>query len=136
MALSDCAARMGNATKSPRKPLQRRQKLKRKTSFPRSPTRAAIFLLAGALLISLPGCENADLSAILGQAKALPEPAKRVYIKKVIARVCPRPLTDAERDRAADFVLSHAADLEAVWVAGRLDLADAEAMICRGAPLK
>lgn len=105
-------------------------------SFPKLPTRAATFLLAGALLTLLPGCENDDLSVILGQAKTLSEPAKRVYIKKVVARVCPRPLTDAERDRAADFVLSHAADLEAVWVAGRLDLADAEAMICRSAPQK
>lgn len=99
---------------------------------PRSPTRAATFLLGAMLLLSLPGCEKDDLSAILGQAKTLSEPAKRVYIKKVIARACPRPLTDAERDRAADFVISHAADLEAVWVAGRLDLADAESMICRG----
>lgn len=94
--------------------------------------RVATFLLGAALLTLLPGCDRDEISVALGQAKTLSEPAKRTYIKKVIARVCPRPLTDEERDRAADFVLSHAADLEAVWVAGKLELADAEAMICRG----
>jgi hypothetical protein len=101
-------------------------------SFLRSPTRAATFLLGAVLLTLLPGCERDEISVILGQAKTLSEPAKRVYIKKVVSRACPRPLTNAERDRAADFVMSHAADLEAVWVAGRLDLADAEAVVCRG----
>lgn len=106
--------------------------MKLRTLYLKSPTRAATFLLAGLLLTSLPGCERDEISAILGTAKTLPEPARRVYIKKVISRACPRSLTDAERDRVADFVMSHAEDLEAVWVAGKLDLADAEAVVCRG----
>ena len=61
----------------------------------------------------------------------MPAPERRAYIKKVIARACPVPLTDAERDRAADFVMANAANMEAQWVAGKLDLLDAASVVCR-----
>jgi hypothetical protein len=106
--------------------------MKRKPSCPTLPTRALMFLLAVTLQLSLPGCGEEKPGVVLATAKSLP-PTKRVaYIKKQIAKACPVPLTDEELDRAANYVMFHASDLESVWLTGRLDRMDAETRICRG----
>ena len=106
--------------------------MKHKPSCPTSPTRALMWCLAAVLMTSLPGCEQGNPAIVLATAKSLPANKRATYIKKQIAKACPVPLTDEELDRAADYVLSHALDLEAVWVVGKLDRMDAETRICRG----
>lgn len=90
-------------------------------------------LLAGLLLISLPGCAPDEPRAVLDTVKGLPPASRRVIIKTKLARICPVPMSDAELERAASYVEANAASLEAAWVVGRLDRFDAESRICRGA---
>lgn len=58
--------------------------------------------------------------------------ARRAEIRRQLAALCPSPLTDAELERAAQFVETHRSR-GAVWIAGRLSRMDDEARICRGA---
>jgi hypothetical protein len=59
--------------------------------------------------------------------------AERIrYIRQVVSRVCPAPMSNADLERAAKFVLAHKADVEAVWITGRLDKMDMETRVCRG----
>ena len=92
------------------------------------------WLLAGALLILLPGCAPDDLTprVALATARSLPPAERRIVIKKALSRVCPVPLTNAELERAAVYVEMNAASLESQWLVGRLDRMDAETRICRG----
>jgi len=92
------------------------------------------WLLAGLLLILLPGCapDGLEPRAALVTAKNLPQDERRAVIKKTLSRVCPVPLSDAELERAAVYVEINAASLESQWLVGRLDRMDAETRICRG----
>ena len=99
-------------------------------SYPRLPTRVAVLSMAAALMISLGACETGRPGTLAIRADT------KAGIKAKIARACPAPLTNAELERAAVYVLAHAVDLEAVWVVGRLDRMDAETRICRGATVK
>lgn len=92
-----------------------------------------MWLLAGLLLISLPGCAPDEPRAVLNTVMSLPPAERRAAIKTKLARICPVPLTDAELDRAAVYVELNAASLESQWLVGRLDRMDAESRICRGA---
>lgn len=93
-----------------------------------------MWLLAGLLLISLPGCapDAPTPRAALATARSLPPAERRIVIRKALARVCPAPLSDAELERAARYVEMNAASLESQWIVGRLDRMDAETRICRG----
>lgn len=99
--------------------------------------RAPIFrLLPIALPILLAGCANGQqqiappVAAIRTQA-ATPD-ARRVEIKRQIAKVCPGVLTPDELDRFAALVERLSADADVVAVARRLFRFDSEARVCRG----
>ncbi len=93
-------------------------------------------LLPIALPILLAGCENArvlsapPVAAVKTQA-ATPD-ARRVEIKRQIAKVCPGVLTPDELDRFAALVERLAADADVVAVVRRLFRFDSEARVCRG----
>lgn len=89
-------------------------------------------LLAVTLALSLPACERDEPRAVLATLKKTPPTERRAAIRKKLARVCPVPLTDAELERAAVYVETHADDLEAVWMAGKVDLFDMQSRVCRG----
>lgn len=96
--------------------------------------RAHKFLLAALLLTSLPGCApDEQTRAVLATARNLPPANRRIIIKTKLSRICPVPLSNAELERAANYVLANADDFEALWLVGRLDKFDAETRICRGA---
>jgi hypothetical protein len=80
----------------------------------------------------LVGCESVNQSDLAVSAVENTRAQRIVYIKKVISRACPTPLKDDELERAAQFVLDHRDNKEAVWVTGRLEKMDAEVRICRG----
>ena len=65
-------------------------------------------------------------------AALAPAADRRAEIGRQLAKICPVPLTAAELDRLARLVDRLARDGEAVWLAGRLDLADLQARVCRG----
>jgi len=107
-------------------------------SLPRLPMNAVRLLAAGALAISLSACESGfDPKAVLGQIHDAPPAQRKAIILEKIARACPAPLTNAEREQAAAFVLRLAEDTDAVAIVDRLDRFDAETLICRrGKPAK
>lgn len=82
--------------------------------------------------MSLSACENGfDPKTVLGQIRDAAPEQRKAIIQTVIARVCPAPMTNDERERAATFVLAHVDDPDAVAVVDRLDRFDAETLICR-----
>lgn len=107
-------------------------------SLPRLPMNAVRLLLAAVLPLSLSACENGfDPKAVLGQIHDAPPAQRKAIILEKIAKACPSPMTNAERERAAAFVLRLADDPDAVAVVDRLDRFDAETLICRrGKPAK
>jgi hypothetical protein len=70
-------------------------------------------------------------SAILG-IQALPtREARKAEIRRQIAAVCPRPLSDDELEQVASFVEANRSK-PAVHVVRMLSRMDAETRICRG----
>lgn len=99
--------------------------------------RAPIFrLLPIVLPILLAGCgsgpqQSAPPVAAVKTQAATPD-ARRVEIKRQIAKVCPGVLTPDELDRFAALVERLAADADVVAVVRRLFRFDSEARVCRG----
>lgn len=102
--------------------------------------RGPTFLIVPTILtLSLGACETKSpppLAALVPQVQgAVSEntpAARKAAIRRQIAAVCPRALTDDELDRAAQFVETNRSK-GAVWIAGRLLRFHRETKICRGA---
>jgi hypothetical protein len=102
-------------------------------SLPRSPMNAVRLLAAGVLAISLSACEKEQLArTILGQINDTPPTQRKAVIMKKLAGICPAPMTNEQRERAANTILRLAEDPDVVELIGRLDQFDAETLLCRG----
>ncbi len=87
-------------------------------------------LLPLILMSSLGACASAPGPAPAVGAPSSGQGARR-DIQAAIAPICSKPLTPAELERLAKLVETHR-DPDTVWAAGKLDLLDREARVCRG----
>ena len=84
-----------------------------------------VLLLAALPMILLAGCDRESPGPVLTAPS-------RLEIRAKLARVCGKPLTDAQLERAARVVERYARDPDVIGAIGDLDAADQVTRICRG----
>ena len=82
-------------------------------------------LLAVLLAISLAACGRESPGPVLTAPS-------RLEIRTKLARVCGKPLTDTQLERAARVVEKYAQDPDVIGAIGDLDASDQVNRICRG----